>query len=140
MITENNIKLLKNNGNRDCRDLEWIDEFYRFLQGDCPENIHLDKGSQPKLSRKKAFAIIWYLQEQLPVFPDNIERCSHCGELFDNYEGGYYSELEGRHYCESCDYNAETDYCDSCGNQFWKKDLTDFICRNCLKKEKEKKK
>jgi hypothetical protein len=139
---ETEIKLLRNNDNKDWSDLEWIDEFYRFLQGDCPKTIKLGRGHQPKLSRKKAFAIIWYLQEHFPVFPDNVEQCSLCGELFDSDSDGDYSALEGKYYCGGCEYDAETDYCDYCGDQIWKKDavkdenLVDFVCKDCYEKEK----
>ena len=33
---ENEIKLLKNNDKRADSDLEWIQEFYMFLQGEVP--------------------------------------------------------------------------------------------------------
>lgn len=96
------ISLLKNNDNRDDTDLEWLQEFYEFLQGDCPDKISLGRGHQPKLSRNKAFAIIWYLQEHFPVFPDHIEKCSDCGMLYDSHSSGYHSETRGKFYCGGC--------------------------------------
>jgi len=57
---------------KDWDAFEWIDEFYRFLQGETPEGMQCGKGGQPKLSEKKAFSIIWYLQEHMRILPDNI--------------------------------------------------------------------
>lgn len=96
------IKLIKNNDNKDWTDLEWIQEFYDFLQGECPKSIHLGRGRQPKMSQKKAFAIIWYLQEHFPILPYNIEKCGNCGELFDYDGGGLYWESKKKFYCGAC--------------------------------------
>lgn len=99
----NEIKLIKNNQKRTDSDLEKIDELYKFLQGEIPEGIQLGRGHKSKLSQKKAFAIIWYLQEHLSIFPDTIERCDICGDLFDQNSSGYYSEKQGKHFCGYCD-------------------------------------
>lgn len=101
------IKLLKNNDNKKVDDLERIDEFYRFLQGNVPDGIRLKRGHKPKLSEKKAFAIIWYLQEHLPILPDMIERCDKCGELYDSYSSGYHSEKKGKCFCDGCSVNED---------------------------------
>lgn len=99
----NEIKLLKNNDNRTDSDIEKVREFYRFLTGEeTPETILLTRGHAPKMSEKKAFSIIWFLQEHLSVFPDSIERCDVCGELFDYSSDGIYWETKGKHYCSSC--------------------------------------
>lgn len=95
------IKLLKNNDNRTDTDLEWVDEFYHFLQGISPENIN-DGKPMVKLPKQKAFNIIWYLQEHFPLLPDTIEQCSFCKDLYDSYSSGYHSELTGKFYCDSC--------------------------------------
>lgn len=95
------LKLLKNNDNRELPDIEWVNEFYKYLQGDQPEGQAFKKF---KLSKKQAFAIIWYLQEHFPLIPDHIEQCSVCGELFDSWATGHHSELTGKHYCsEYCE-------------------------------------
>ncbi len=65
------INLLKNNDEKEWEDIEWIEEFYAFLQGEVPDCIHFPRGSKPQLSQKKAFAIIYYLQEHLPIIPDH---------------------------------------------------------------------
>jgi hypothetical protein len=107
---ENEINLIKNPDNKDWSDEQWLQEFYDFLQGEVPESINFRKGYIPKLSPKKAFAIIYYLQEHLPVFPDHIEKCWNCGSLFDEYEGGLYWESKCRHYCGSCAYLVPENY------------------------------
>lgn len=98
------IHLIKNNDKRDWSDIEWMDEFYKFLQGDIPSGISLDRGSNVKLRPKQAMAVIWYLQEHFPVFPDQIERCDNCNCLFDSYREGVYDEKKYKHYCGGCDY------------------------------------
>jgi len=107
---EKEIKLLKNNQKKDLKDIEWVDEFYEFLQGNIPEGIYLARHSKPKLTQKKAFAIIWYLQEHFCILPDNIERCDYCGGLYDsNSEGGYW-ESKGNHFCSGCADNVPHNY------------------------------
>lgn len=109
---KNEIVLLKNNDKKELTDLEWIEEFYEFMQGEVPEGITLGKGSKINISKKKAFTIIWYLQEHMPVLPDRIDQCDKCGDLYDSYSSGYYSEKQGKHFCSYCDtyHNQETDY------------------------------
>lgn len=82
--------------------LEWINEFYQFLQGDIPEEIDLHEGSNIKLSAEDAFSTIWYLQEHMPVLPDNIEQCGICGDIYDSYRDGLYCEENWTHYCGAC--------------------------------------
>lgn len=99
----NKIILLKNNDNRTDSDIEKIQEFYRFLTGEkIPETISLGHGHNPKMSKNKAFSIIWYLQEHLSIFPDTIEKCAACGELFDTDSEGIYWDAKGKHYCGGC--------------------------------------
>jgi hypothetical protein len=100
------IKLIKNNQNRDWEDIEWVREFYEFLQGNVPEGIQLGKGGGPRLSKKKAFSVIWYLQEHFPLLPDQIEQCSVCGDLYNSYSEGYYSDVNEKGYCSGCDHLA----------------------------------
>ena len=99
---ENKISLLKNNDNRSITDVEWIQELFDFLQGEVPDGIYFKRGHIPKLSRKKAFSVIYYLQEHLPVFPDYIELCWNCERLFDTEEEGIYWETKDRFYCGNC--------------------------------------
>jgi hypothetical protein len=86
------IKLLKNNDKLELSDLEWTKMVFDFLQ----EKI--------KLSRNKAFSVVYYLQEHFPVIPDHIEKCDTCGELYDTHSSGHHSDLTGKFYCcESCE-------------------------------------
>lgn len=98
------IKLLKNNDKKELTDVEWVQAFYYFLQ-------------QQKLSKKKAFSIIYYLQEYFPLLPDHIEQCDVCGELYDSYSQGHHSDLTGKFYC--------SEYCEPTGlyerEQRWEK-------------------
>ncbi len=107
---KNRIQLIKNNHDRDWSALQWIEEFYIFLQGEMPETIHMPRGHVPKMSQKKAMAIIWYLQEHMPVIPDTIERCDCCGELFDSYNSGLYWESKGKNFCDGCSYLVPQNY------------------------------
>jgi hypothetical protein len=110
MIERNEINLIKNNKDKKLSDVEWLQEFYEFLQGNVPNSLHLKKGHIPKMSPKKAFKVIYYLQEHFPVFPDHIEKCWSCGRLFDTYSEGLYWESKGRHYCGSCDHLVPLNY------------------------------
>lgn len=101
---KNQIQLLKNNDKREWLDLEWIEEFYRFLQGAIPESVSIAPHNRPKMTKKQAFTVIWYLQEHFPLLPDNIEQCFECKELFDTHCSGLYWETKGRHYCDGCSY------------------------------------
>lgn len=104
------INLLKNNLERNLEDIEWIEEFYDFLQGEIPQGIHLRRGHKPKMSQKKAFSIIYYLQEHFPLLPDTFERCDNCGGLFDVNSGGLYWESKGKHFCDACEYLVPENY------------------------------
>jgi len=95
---------------KDWNDLEWIDEFYHFLQGEMPDGMQCGNGRTPKLSEKKAFTIIWYLQEHMRILPDNIKRCDSCGELFDDWSEGIYWETKGKHYCGACEHLVPENY------------------------------
>jgi len=95
----NHLQLLHNNADRDWSDLEWVDDFYRFLQGEIPEKITMQ--DPLSLTAKQAFSIIWYLQEHFPLIPDTIERCVDCGVLFNSdSEGDHHEELGN--FCDSC--------------------------------------
>lgn len=116
------------------RDIDWLREFYGFLQGDVSEGMHISE--EIKLSPRQAFSIIYYLRERLRVFPDNIERCSVCNDLYDSDCEGEYSELEEKHYCGGCEYSSEATYCYDCGVEIWKscQDYDDgYYCDECIK-------
>lgn len=107
------MKLLKNSNKRtkDSTDMDWVKEFYEFLKGEkLPKEIQIMRGHQPKMSAKKAFTIIWYLQEHFCVLPDTIEKCDVCDKLYNTNEEGLYWETKGKHYCGSCDYVVPNNY------------------------------
>lgn len=110
---ENQIKLIKNNDRDDKLDIDWIEDFFEFLKGEDNGGIVSPRGHLPKMSHKKAFSIIYYLQEILSVFPENIEKCSNCNSLFDTNHGGLYWESKGKHYCGNCEYLVPDNY-DNC--------------------------
>lgn len=83
--------------------LEKMEEFYNFLMGkEIPEGMRIPKHCQPKLTPKKAFTIIWFLQEHFRILPDNIEQCDVCRDLFDRNKSGTYDEKKQKNYCEFC--------------------------------------
>lgn len=78
--------------------LEQVDELYKLLQGEVPENVTMKR--PPRLSQRQAFKIIWYLQEQMRIIPDKYERCVKCGDLYNaDAEGGVRRD---RCYCDHC--------------------------------------
>jgi len=89
---------------------QWLTEFFEFLQGEMPEGMSMTRGHAPKMSAKKAFAIIWYLQEHMRVLPDRIDQCWSCGELFDSHSEGLYWESKGRNYCGCCQHEVPANY------------------------------
>ena len=58
-MNKNEIKLQKNNSNRDWSDLEWIQEFHSFLQGDIPEGISM--AVPMKNGGIKASKVVYYV-------------------------------------------------------------------------------
>ena len=95
---------------KEWNDLEWVSEFYKFIQGEAPEEISISRGHQPKLSEKKANSIIWYLQQHLRILPDNIDRCDTCGWMFDSCSEGVFWETKGKNYCGGCDHLVPQNY------------------------------
>lgn len=96
-----------------------IDILYKYLQGlELPEGVHC---RMPKLSGKKAFSVIWFLQEIMHCLPSNIEQCDVCKDLFDTDSSGAHLddqyELNGKtlpkrywgHFCEYCIPNIDFD-------------------------------
>lgn len=109
-MNKKEIKLLKNNDERDWPDIEWVKEFYHFLQGDLPDSIGTSRGHGVKLNHKKAWTIVWYLQEHFPILPDQIEKCDVCNCLFDTHSEGIYWETKQKHFCGGCDHLVPINY------------------------------
>lgn len=91
------MKLKKRNG--EDITIEDFEILYKFLQGEPPEGV---KAYNPRLSARKAFSVIWFLQEITGVLPDNIDRCCSCDDLFDSDREGFHVESTGRNYCDGC--------------------------------------
>ncbi len=85
--------------------LEQVDELYEFLMGQIPwgSGIVLERGGQPKLSPRKAFNVIWFLQEHLHLLPDCYEQCPGCQNLFDTDCSGHLGVKDDREYCDNCE-------------------------------------
>lgn len=65
-----------------------VDELFKYLTDEkIPEGVCVK--SRPKLSRNKAWNLIWFLQEVTHCLPDHIERCDFCGQLYDSQSEGY---------------------------------------------------
>lgn len=68
-------------------NIESVRQFYDWLQGgDNPLGISFKRN--PKMTADEAFSVIYYLQEELRVIPDNYEQCRECKCLFDSHEEG----------------------------------------------------
>lgn len=68
-------------------DIESVKQFYSWLMGQgSPDGIYT--ASQPVLTEEEAFAVIWYLQEELEILPDKFERCRECGIIYDRDNEG----------------------------------------------------
>lgn len=84
--------------------LDQVKDFYEYLKGESvPDRFILSKHGRPKLTAKKAYQIIYILQEHLRIIPNTYEQCWNCKEIFDTNESGLYWESKGRHYCNGCE-------------------------------------
>lgn len=54
-----------------------------------------------KLTKIKAFSIIWFIQEVIHQIPDKFEMCNTCESIFDTESSGG-SDDDGN-YCDGCD-------------------------------------
>jgi len=125
---------------------EWeqkIEELYGYLQGDSkPES--LESNFKPKLSRRAAFHIIWFLQEFTQIIPDNFEACSVCDSIYDTHREGYHSEITENFYCDNCAWdNQHIAFCYGCRKEVdvkkYSKKLGEYFCDDCRKKRREEK-
>jgi len=96
---------------------EQVQELYLFLQGKCPDDLTIK--DMPQLSKKQAFSVIYFLQEQLNIIPDKYEQCDICGKIFDSQSEGFiipteepkfkYKDGDPIFYCEYCLYLVPDD-------------------------------
>ncbi len=91
-------------------DIEKVKELYDFLTGGTPEGMFFNKTSKPKMSHKKAFAVIYYLQEHLNIIPDYFELCWNCRDIFNTETDGIYWKSKGRYYCGGCTHLVPGNY------------------------------
>lgn len=79
---------------------EQVEQLFAYLtEGTLPEGC---TARHPRLSKRKAFSVIWYLQEILEVLPDFMDQCCKCGDLFNSEREGHVDEKSGREYCDNC--------------------------------------
>jgi hypothetical protein len=91
--------------------LEETTELYEYLQGESmPDTVLIPLKRTPNLTPKKAFQVIWFLQEHLRLIPDTYEQCWNCKGLFDTNCSGIYWETKERHYCDGCEYLVPYNY------------------------------
>lgn len=81
--------------------IDAVKTLYDMLRGSSlPETI---AGKSPlNLTHKKAFFIIWFLQEHMGILPDHFEKCDNCKALYDSEKEGSYSEKTGKFSCGGC--------------------------------------
>jgi len=123
---------------------EKIEEFYRYLRGiDKPENIV--NMFKPKLSHEAATTIIWFLQVQTGIIPDQFEFCDDCKNVYDSHRAGYWSDILGKGFCDwHRDHNLF--FCEDCGVEVTEKAYSKrysrtyeiYLCKKCRKERKGK--
>lgn len=103
-------------------DVEEVSKFFNWLQGKGTE-CSITSEYQPQLSPEEAFSVIYYLQEEMEILPDNIEMCRECGELFDSDAEGtciseeskrIYLDESGEELTEKFPKEMYGNYCDNC--------------------------
>ncbi len=101
-------------GDRYITVLGKFNELYNYLRGiKLPERLS-PTCKMPKLTAKRAFGIIYVLQEITCCLPDCIEQCRGCLDLYD-------SELEGYSFDDQYQVDGKTlakkywgNWCESC--------------------------
>lgn len=98
---------------------------FKFLTGEAiPDGIH--GCPSPRLSKRKAWSIIWLLQEYpgLHLLPDHITICDNCGDLFDEDKEGLSISDCAKDYgmTAKANFKSYCGYCDDLFNQYRRKD------------------
>ena len=89
---------------KDAAELENVQRFHRFLQGEVPKGVVLGRNSKgPRLTAKRAMTVIWALQECFHLLSDRFKMCADCHNIYDSDSEGGYAEKTGNNYCGSCD-------------------------------------
>jgi len=92
--------------------LEQVEELYRFLQGECPEDFFIK--SMPNLTPDQAFAVIYYLREGMRLIPDKYEKCRECDDLYDSRDEGCLAGFCDAHYTSMCPHCGDGVECEAC--------------------------
>jgi hypothetical protein len=86
---------------------------------------------------------MWFLQEITKVIPDSFSVCSDCEEIMS--EGYlYYSETNGKFYCDDCINYAPVCRCEWCANEAgykssaYSQEHDMFLCKDCKEEKKRK--
>lgn len=99
--------------------LEQVQEFHSWLQGKSYPN-GIEFAHSLKLTPGEAFSVIYYLQEELGILPDNYEMCQECKDIYDGYnEGTYINEestviKDGKEIDVNFPEEIYGSYCDNC--------------------------
>lgn len=91
----------------DKRDpVELCEQLYLLLQGVVPKGYHIKPAELPKLSPKKAWTVVWWVQNQHREFPDIVERCDVCQAFYNTECSGTFVDVDSgpRHFCDDCQY------------------------------------
>lgn len=63
-----------------------IETIMDMLTGKLPDGVTMPHA--PRLDRKTAFSVIWFLQEIFRIIPDKFEMCANCLAIHDTRYGG----------------------------------------------------
>lgn len=90
--------------------LEQVQNFVDMLTGKPVDEMNLTH--QPQLSRREAFSVVYYLQEEMGIIPDHYEMCSECEYIFDSQCAGGTRKSDDAWLCDEC--ATLYDYCERC--------------------------
>ena len=97
---------------------EQMNNLYAMLQGDLrDEDSRL--GNLPNLSSEQAFAVIYYLQEQMDILPDNYDRCDLCHCLVNRDNEAMYNSFDDDELNQAHDFPKEGRYCEDCSLPYY---------------------
>lgn len=114
--------------------LEQVESFVQMLTGGDTGDIKLS--AQPKLTRKQAFSVVWWLQEEMHVLPDRFEMCDTCDELLDSEcEHWFMRKGDNAGLCDDC--SRGYDLCESCQELVALGTTDDGVCAECREAKNE---
>jgi hypothetical protein len=115
--------------------LEKLNELFDFLTGrGLPEGVTC---KMPKLSKRKARGVIWFLQEITGIIPDNYDVCAVHGNI-ENTDCMFHFDINNKYYCESALDYAPVAYCGCCIEGVYKSQSYSekhgmYLCKTCRK-------